>query len=297
MNLLKSCIVCGQKQHKLFSYQSHDYFRCVECGLVSTYPYPSESEILEHYTKGFNEGNYHRLRTWSAQYMQVYKEMAEFLRQNMAAAGCSLTGASILDIGCFTGDFIEVVDSEGADAYGIELQSRAVEIASQRFPGRIYQTDVFNSTLPKDQFDVISMLGLIEHVTEPVNLLRRVVSILKPGGFLLIQTPNSGSMLASLLKQLWPPYAPIEHIHLFSRRSLETAFSQLGIIQLEFKPHWKRLPVGYVYNNFQIFGPEFFRLMSPFFRIFGRIINNWRLPFYSGEMLVVGRKQDDPSAI
>jgi 2-polyprenyl-3-methyl-5-hydroxy-6-metoxy-1,4-benzoquinol methylase len=293
MNLLKSCIVCGQAQHKLFSYQSHDYFRCVACGLVSTYPYPSEAEILEHYTKGFDEGNYYRLRQWGAQYMKIYAGMADFLKQSMAVHGLNLASAKVLDIGCFTGDFIEVLDNEGAKAYGIELQSRAVEIANQRFPGRVYQTDVFDSTLPKSQFDVISMLGLIEHVTEPVNLLRRVTDILTPGGILLIQTPNSGSLLASLLRQFWPPYAPIEHIHLFSRRSLETALSQLGIGQLNFKPHWKWLPVGYVYNNLQIFGPEFFRLATPFFRVFGRIINNWRLPFYGGEMLVVGRKQAD----
>jgi 2-polyprenyl-3-methyl-5-hydroxy-6-metoxy-1,4-benzoquinol methylase len=293
MNLPKPCIVCGQAQHKLFSYQSHDYFRCSACGLVSTYPYPSEAKILEHYTKGFDEGNYYRLRTWSAQYMRIYKGMAVFLKQSMAAYGLALEGAKVLDIGCFTGDFIEVLDGESAEAYGIELQSRAVEIANERFPGRVYQTDVFDRTLPTSQFDVISMLGLIEHVTEPVNLLRRVTDILKPGGVLLIQTPNSGSLLASMMRQFWPPYAPIEHIHLFSRHSLETALLQLGIGQLHFRPHWKWLPVGYVYNNFQNFGPEFFRLAAPFFRVFGRIINNWRLPFYGGEMLIAGRKQAD----
>ncbi len=61
----------------------------------------------------------------------------------MASQGKSLQGNSVLDIGCFTGEFLELLQDKGADVFGLELQTEAVDIANQKLPGKVYEADFF----------------------------------------------------------------------------------------------------------------------------------------------------------
>ena len=284
------CIVCKHEQKKIFNYKSYDYYRCGSCGLISPDPIPDEKTIEEHYSIGFKEGNYLRLRQWETQYRHVYQTMAQFLQKGISPLGIDLKGASILDIGCFTGDFLQILNEYGADVYGVELQKKAVEIANQKLPGRIYEADIYNDVFPNLNFDIICMNGLIEHVIEPVKLLHRSFELLKPGGVLMIQTPNSGSVLSYVMRQYWPPVAPVEHIYLFSRKSMQFVLATCGFNELKYKPHIKLLPVDYVYNNLQMFGPDLQKLISPIYKPFQKLFSDFVLPFYGGEMLMLAKK-------
>jgi hypothetical protein len=96
--------------------------------------------------------------------------------------------------------------------------------------------------------------------------------------------------MAKAMKQYWPPYAPVEHIHLFSRKSLKHVLGTLGLTTVNVKQHWKFLPIDYVFNMFQNFGPEFHRLLLPVYKFVPRAITGRSLPFYGGEMVLLARK-------
>jgi SAM-dependent methyltransferase len=192
----------------------------------------------------------------------------------------------VLDIGCFTGDFLQILHENGADVYGVELQTQAVAIANQKLSGRVIQADVYGNDYPQIEFDFIPMLGVIEHVIDPIKLLDRATELLASKGWLMIQTPNSNSFLARILQKYWPPYAPVEHIHLFSRKSLELSLTERGYETVVFMPHWKRLPISYIYNMLRNFGSEFYCLTSPLYKIMPNFIKNIVLPFYVGEMII-----------
>jgi 2-polyprenyl-3-methyl-5-hydroxy-6-metoxy-1,4-benzoquinol methylase len=196
----------------------------------------------------------------------------------------------VLDVGCFTGEFLQILKTRGADVYGLELQSRAVEIANRKLDGRVFQADIDQANFPEMSFDLISLLGVIEHVVEPLRLLSRAQELLSPGGLLLIQTPNSGSLLARSMRGLWPPYAPVEHIHLFSRQSLTVALRKLGFAEIIYEAHRKKLPIDYVFNMLQNYGPEFHRLFKPVYTRLSKRLTQLSLTFYVGEMLVIAHK-------
>jgi hypothetical protein len=141
---------------------------------------------------------------------------------------------------------------------------------------------------PQNKYDIITMLGLVEHVTDPYKLIKRSYQLLKKDGMLMIQTPNSTSLLAKTMGKFWPPYSPIEHIHLFSRKSLELALLNAGFKDISYQSHVKKLPVGYVYNMLNNFGPEIHALLKPV----DIILDSSRLkfPFYIGEMIVTATK-------
>jgi methyltransferase family protein len=114
--------------------------------------------------------------------------------------------------------------------------------------------------------------------------------LLAPGGFLLIETPDSGSWMARAMRGLWPPYAPVEHIHLFSHRAIRMALDQVGLETIEVRRHWKVLPVTYVYEMLQNFGPALHRAFGPMYRVLPDFAKHASLPFYVGEMIVLASK-------
>ena len=265
----------------MFRYGGYRYYRCPKCGLVSTYPVPDDAAIEAHYARKFR--GYYELRgRFEQQYQTVERQYRELLQ-----AAVHVSRPSVLDVGCFTGGFLQLLEQNGWDVYGLELQPEAVEVAKGRLPGRIFQADLHGEHFPQRQFDVVSLLGVIEHVKDPMRMLRRCAEVLAPNGTLILQTPNSGSFLARAMRQFWPPYASVEHIHLFSHRAMQRAISQVGLQNVRILNHWKKLPVAYVYGMLQNFGPEFHRLLGPVYGVLPRFLKDASLPFYVGEMIVL----------
>lgn len=286
---MKLCPVCHKEQKLIFSYQHFKYYRCGNCQLVSTYPFPSRDEIRNHYAKAFKKGNYQLCLTNTQQYKPVYEEFVKVLKKKLSEKHEILKEKRVLDIGCFTGDFLELLQEEFADVCGFELQNDAVKIANKKLLGKVIQADVMTYTFPKKKYDIITLLGVVEHVADPMSLLKRSYSLLEKKGIVMIQTPNSSSLLARIMGKYWPPYSPVEHIHLFSRKSLERALEECGFSDISFQAHWKKLPVGYVYNNFSTFGPEFHRILSPLDPLLNKC--PLVLPFYGGEMIITASKK------
>lgn len=284
------CIVCRGKQKKVFRYQAFDYYRCQNCGLVSTHPIPTNRAIVSHYEDQARSGNYKLLLENRESYMTVYRQFLQILEEELKKDGRYLNGISVLDVGCFTGDFLELVKSQGGNAYGLELQEEAVRTARQRLGKKVIQGDILTYNFGKEKFDVITLFGLIEHVTNPNKVLIKTKFLLKRGGILLIQTPNSGSLLARVMGKYWPPYSPIEHIHIFSKHGLSNKLGKLGFKISLIKNHWKHLPIEYIFNNFQTFGPEFYRFFSRVYSILPAKIKHTKIPVFIGEIIVSARK-------
>lgn len=284
------CVVCGSTPSLIFNYKRHGYYRCPNCRIVSTYPLPDEAAIEAHYAAKFRKGNYQLLEEHFESYRRVYRDTVRRLQQYLEASGQTLQRRTVLDVGCFTGGFLMELTDAGADACGLELQPEAVELANRRLPGRIFQADVHGDAFPEGPYDVVSILGVVEHVVDPIGLLRRCFSVLTPGGVLLLQTPDSGSMPARTMGRFWPPYAPIEHIHLFSRKALRTALVEAGFERITCRRQWKRLPVEYVFHMTQNFGPGLHTLFKPGYRLLPKRLKKAALPFYVGGMTVMASR-------
>lgn len=274
-----SCLVCGNSRSRALStVGAFNFHRCSQCGLTSSRPIPSADEIEAHYRRKFTSGNYETARRFRREYRRIHHQLADFVR--------ILPGERVLDIGCFTGELLKILVDRGADGFGLELQTEAVAIANVALPGRVFQADVFGTSFPPGPYDVVTMMALVEHVVDPGAFLRRAHGLLKPGGRIYLQTPDAGSVIARLAGAHWPPLAPIEHIHIFTRPALARLLAESGYSDVHFKAHVKWLPVAYVYEMLANFGPEWQKLFKPMKLLLGRTT----LPFYVGEMMVSARK-------
>lgn len=287
-----NCIVCGQEQSFKFCQDKYQYYSCKGCGLLSTYPTPEVSDIEEHYSRRFEHGNYRLAQEFMAYYLAVYKGYVRQLEKRSKENGLCLRGSKILDIGCFTGELLELLRDKGSDVYGLELQHKAREIANSKLHGRVFKADVCSTNFPQEEFDMILMMGVIEHAADPIRLLTQAVRFLKPGGLLMLQTPASDSVMAKIMGRYWPPCAPIEHIHLFSVRSLRLLLGDLGLEDIEVRRHWKKLPIAYLCNNMEFFGRRIYNKLRPCFRLLPGFISRTSVPFYIGEVVVLAGKKE-----
>lgn len=278
------CPVCGSHDWDgAYERLGWRFVECDGCGLMRLDPLPSEADLESHYAKRAASGNYELAR--SSERDAGFVQVLDFAAKFGARAG------SLFDVGCFDGGLLDLAATRGWDGWGLELQEEAVEVARARHPDRIVQGTLEAFEPPADTaFDLVTAIGLVEHLRDPASLFSTASDLLRPGGLLVIQTPNHESLPARMLGRYWPPIAPPEHTFYFGRSTLERACRQHGLTPVAARPHFKRIRVGYAYEQFRYFGPEFHRLLGPVVRRLPPRALELRLPLYGGEMLFAARR-------
>jgi SAM-dependent methyltransferase len=96
----------------------------------------------------------------------------------------------LLDVGCWTGDFVQAAAAAGWSAAGIELSAKAAHFATTRNLD-VRCCTLSTSAFPSASFDVVTMLDVLEHVLDPLRDLERARSLLKVNGAIVVRVPNT----------------------------------------------------------------------------------------------------------
>ncbi len=143
-------------------------------------------------------------------------------------------GGKLLDIGCGSGAFLQIAQSCGWDALGVDPDPKAVANCQRQglnvFQGGI---DYFDGKGPL--FDVITLNHVIEHVHDPVAVLADCYRLLKPAGQLWLETPNIDSLGHGRYLKNWRGLEPPRHLVLFNQNSLTTALNRVGFSSIQSK--------------------------------------------------------------
>jgi len=145
-------------------------------------------------------------------------------------------GQRLLDIGCGNGSFLIRAKSAGWDTAGLDFDRKAVEAARQK------GLDVRHGSIEtliesQDRFDAITIAHLIEHVHNPGELLKACYQLLKPGGFIWLETPNLNAQGHQLYGENWRGLETPRHLVLFTHDSIKTALEQSGFTGIEWQPY------------------------------------------------------------
>jgi len=136
--------------------------------------------------------------------------------------------AKVLDVGCGSGVLLARMKSLGWDAEGVEFDPGGVGAARARGVP-VHQGQLADAKFPDNHFDAVHSAHVIEHVYDPVALLRECFRILKPGGKLVILTPNTGSWGHKKFGSAWLNLDPPRHLILFNSQTLRAGAEKLGL--------------------------------------------------------------------
>jgi len=134
---------------------------------------------------------------------------------------------ALLDIGCGNGDFLHIAARCGWHVMGIDPDAGAAD-ACRRRGLHVVHGSIGALDSAQDQFDVITLSHVIEHVHDPLGLLRACHRLLKPNGQIWIQTPSITSEASRRYGCSWRGLEPPRHLVLFNYRSLRDALRHVG---------------------------------------------------------------------
>jgi SAM-dependent methyltransferase len=217
------CPVCGTAQPAFFYLENHyDYYKCKDCRLLFLHPLPTAENLHDHYQE-YLPVEPKLVDDWGYEMEPVIASSVRFITDQFNAPG------RLLDIGCGYGFFLEAMQKCGWEVEGIELSKPAADIARGKKCGIIHAHAV-EEMGDLAGFDVITMFYVIEHVADPVAILKAVRKLLKPGGILILRYPNTSPLLSfskPLARKLTLMQAP-SHLYDYDGDSMARIMAEAG---------------------------------------------------------------------
>ena len=148
----------------------------------------------------------------------------------------AIPNGRLLDVGCGAGEFLATMRTLGWQAEGLDFDPQAVA-AAQAQGLDVRQGSLMEQNLPSATYDAITLNHVIEHVPTPLAHVRECRRLLKPGGRLVLVTPNQESLGQRLFREDWRGWEPPRHLHVFGPRSMRRLLNDAGFTDFRIRTH------------------------------------------------------------
>ena len=241
-NKSETCLLCDQSDHSLvYSFdeiperkqvgERRDIVKCNTCSLVFCHPRNLEESMLDIY-----ENNYWQdyqttvgemdIKDRVNDFKFISKERIDFIKD--------ITGKSsgkFLDVGCSQGFLVSAAQQAGFDSYGIDLNETDIKEGIETYGVKLTKTLLhdYNNT----NFDVICSFNVIEHVSDPIQLLKEKVKRLNDGGVIVVGTHDIECETHKKEKVDWKHIIPNEHLYYVSIETMDALAELVGLEKIK----------------------------------------------------------------
>ena len=217
-NSIQKNIYIKVKDHSVsgenFELRYNDEFEMLE-----TFPQPFVEKLPEYYKSEDYISHTDARRNSFEKVYHLIKGIA-LKRKLKLITEVSESRRTLLDVGCGTGDFLQIAANSGWKISGIEPNDQARDIANKKTNGAVLNTDLISKFEPHS-FDVITLWHVLEHLSDLDQQFSTFKKLLKPDGALIIAVPNYKSFDAELYKSFWAAYDVPRHLWHFSQSSIK----------------------------------------------------------------------------
>ncbi|MBT9175634.1 MAG: Malonyl-(acyl-carrier protein) O-methyltransferase [candidate division WS2 bacterium] len=263
---VSSCILCGNSgvvrytnlRDRLFNSPGfYTVIECPACSLLWLSPRPFMEDIQKIYPKPSNGHlspniiEYHGMRSIlknailatkfhytklpSTHWQKIVGKMISILRPLRKKVELSimyLNGRGmgrLLDVGCSTGEFLVKMRNLGWEVFGVDIDKNAIKIARDHNRLGVFEGTLEQARFSDNTFDAVTMSHVIEHIADPVQTLKETYRVLKPGGQLVITTPNMYSLCHKIFGSSYYHLDIPRHFYIFSPHSIRSCVERAGL--------------------------------------------------------------------
>jgi 2-polyprenyl-3-methyl-5-hydroxy-6-metoxy-1,4-benzoquinol methylase len=221
---MPSCMLCNSSHANPIVREGRwQYFRCERCGLVFLHPQPTNDFLRTHY-QSYLPSSAAEIESWRHLMQHVFERMGDSIESRHPMPG------TILDLGCGYGFFLDHMSRRGWKVEGVEISIRASRYARESLGVSVTSHPLPRSDWEDERYDVISLFYVIEHLANPLEVLKEAMRLLRPGGWLLLRWPHStpiAMLLRPWLSQLRLYQAP-SHLFDFSPKTMFDMLNHIG---------------------------------------------------------------------
>jgi SAM-dependent methyltransferase len=247
-----TCLICGTAGQVLHSGLKDRLFgapgtwqlkQCPRpaCGLVWPDPSPLTEDLGLAYQTYYTHvepatgsaGLVYRLSKWAywtgiripALLTGIYQERREFVQMFLRGR----PPGRLFDAGCGDGQFLHLMKENGWQGTGVDFDAAAIETGKKNYGVDLKVGDFQTVPIEESAFDAVTMSHVIEHVPDPIACLDKCRRLLKPGGRLVVSTPNVRSLGHQTFKAAWRGLEPPRHLHIFPHHLLGECAKRAGL--------------------------------------------------------------------
>ena len=216
---LEACPACGARDAEAAELGLR---RCAACGTVYAPEYADPDEV---FVEGYFEGGAGSYGIDTA-HPRFQAFMAEVCARRCAFVEALSGVGSLLDVGCGGGELLRAAGARGWRAAGAEPMVQAAELARSRAPDADVRTGLSSEVGFADgSFDVVCAFHVLEHMPDTRAFLDELARLARPGGLVVVETPNYASLLRRRQGSNWIHLRPLEHLVHFTPETMCSALA------------------------------------------------------------------------
>jgi SAM-dependent methyltransferase len=245
------CRICNSENLSLFYVQGFEdqfkYYQCGNCKLVNL--------NLENINHTQNQQKYVFLYSPPKDYEKVKGSLDAY---NFVAKYVPVKG-SFMDIGCGYGSILYFFKKFGWDVKGLELSQELADCVKEKLNVDVEVSDFLKYEKDLNQFDLVSLRQVLEHLPDSVLALKKISAMLKPNGYGYFEFPNingfshrlqrTRNKISFLKKKYDPSFAP-GHCNEFSKSTFEYLLKETGFRLIRWETYSKKPLSNFIYNHF-----------------------------------------------
>jgi len=209
---IKNLIIC--KDH-LVSGESFAINECNDCSFKFTNPRPVDEELSKYYQS--EDYISHTNKANSLRHL-LYKTVRNYtLNKKLKLINNLSKKGNILDVGCGTGEFLQVCSDNLWNIHGVEMDQQAREKAE-----KLLNIDIYKDLYVCEHFNtyqVITLWHVLEHIPDIHNTIKYLKKLLTKQGRILFALPNIDSFDAHKYKEFWAAYDVPRHLYHFNQNT------------------------------------------------------------------------------
>ncbi len=219
------CKICNNNELRVIAMKGKNYqdltsVICTGCGLVHSYPIPTEDELESYYRKQYRSD-------YKSAYTPQRKHIVRYSRNATDRLSRLLqftdNKAKLLDVGSGSGEFLYMAKLSGFDVLGIEPHEGYSTYTRDTFDTPVITSTIDNAEIGEETIDVITLHHVLEHLQNPLAALDNLYRWLKKDGVIMIDVPDIESTLHSPMNRFH--YA---HIYNFNNETLKAVLKKVG---------------------------------------------------------------------